>query len=158
MFPNAKFTDVAALLAAIDPVSQGAGSATSGWIPVADYHSFVALIDVGVFGASATVDANITQAKDSSGTGAKAIGSGKAITQLLAAGGNNRQALINLRPEELDTNNGFSYILLTVTVGTAATLVSGYLLGINPRLLPTVDAGASPAVNLGASTVAQIVQ
>jgi hypothetical protein len=129
---NSKISEGLSVLATIDPISQGVGSAATGWVGVANLFKLLALIDVGVFGASATVDANIQQAQDSSGTGAKAIGSGKAITQLLAAGGNNRQALINLDVQELDTNNNFYYVKLTITVGTAASLVSGALVG-TPR-------------------------
>jgi len=36
--------------------------------------------------------------------------------------------LINLRPQELDTNNGFSFVQLTVTVGVAATYVAADLM------------------------------
>jgi hypothetical protein len=155
MFANAKLTDVSALLGAIDAVST-ATTVTTGWVPVADFHEFCFIVDAGVFGSSATVDAKIQQALDSSGTTPKDV-TGKAITQLLAAGGNNRQAFINLRPEDLDTNNAYCFIRGSITVGTAASLVAGILLGYAPRLMPTVDAGANPAVNLGASTVAQIV-
>lgn len=128
MIPNQKISEALSVLATIDPISQGAGTAGTGWVAVANYHQFLALIDVGVFGASATVDSKIQQATDSSGTGAKDI-TGKAITQLVAAGGNNRQAMINFRAEDLDTNNSFTYVKLSVTVGTAATLIQATLLG-----------------------------
>jgi hypothetical protein len=129
---------------------------SSAWFSVTNFNSFLAMIKVGAFGASATVDAKIQQAQDGSGTGAKDL-TGKAITQLLAAGGNNRQAFINFRESDLDTNNGFSYARLTITVGTAATLVSGDLYGFYPDFEPPVDKTANPAINLGATTVAQIV-
>jgi hypothetical protein len=156
MGPNQKPTDGLAQLAAINPASQGVGSATSGWVSLANFQRALAEIDVGVFGASATVDAKVQQAQDSSGTGAKDI-SGKAITQLLAAGGNNRQAFINLADTDLDSTNGFSFVQLSITVGTAATLIAGSLKGFIPRYEPPVDSGASPAINLGSSSVAQIV-
>lgn len=156
MTPNQLPSDGVAVLGAIDPISQGVGTATTGWVSVANFHSFMALIDAGVFGASATVDAKIQQATDSGGTGAKDI-TGKALTQLLSAGGNNRQALINFRAQDVDTNNGFGYVRLSVTVGTAATLIAAQLLGFYPRFEPVRDVAASPAINLGASSVAQIV-
>lgn len=133
MFPNAKGSELLAVLATVNPTSQAAGTANSGWISMENFHQVLALIEVGTFGASATVDANVQQAQDGSGTGAKAIGSGKAITQLLAAGGNNRQALINVRSSELDVSNGFSYVQLAVIVGTAATETAAALFGVNPR-------------------------
>lgn len=136
---NVKASEQVAILAAINPASQAAGSAVSGWILASQFQKFLALVQVGVFGASATVDANIQQATSSGGAGAKAIGSGVAITQMLAAGGNNVQAEINLDAQQLDTNNGFDYIQLTITVGTAATVIAGALVGFNPRLAPASD-------------------
>ena len=128
MLPNAKISEQAAVLATIDPISQGVGTVTTGWISVLHFERFLAMVDVGVFGASATVDAKLQQATTSGGANAKDI-TGKAIAQLLAAGGNNRQALINLRVQELDINNGFNYFRLSITVGTAATLIMGNVLG-----------------------------
>lgn len=147
MTPNQKLSEGLAVLATIDPISQGAGTVSTGWVAVADYHQMLALVDVGVFGASATVDAKLQQATDSSGTSAKDI-TGKSITQLVAAGGNDRQALINLRPQELDTTNSFTHVRLSITVGTAATLVSGAIIAA-PRF---EDASA-----LNQAGVAQVV-
>lgn len=135
MLTNAKVSEQAAVLATIDPISQGVGSAVSGWLSAANFERFLAMIDVGVFGAAATVDANIQQATSAAGAGAKAI-TGKAITQLLAAGGNNRQALINLKATELDMANGFNYFQLTVTVGAAATLIAASVLGGVAKNMP----------------------
>jgi len=125
---NNKLSEELSVLATIDPVSQGAGTANSGWVDMRDVKRLLALVDVGVFGGSATVDAKLQQATSSGGAGAKDI-TGKAITQLLAAGGNNRQALINLADDELDAANGFRWVQLSITVGTAATLISGLVLG-----------------------------
>lgn len=133
---NAKLSESLAVLATINPTSQAAGNAVSGWVSMADVRRILAVVSVGAFGASATVDANIQQAQDSSGTGAKAIGSGRAITQLLAAGGNNVQALINVNSDELDATNGFNYVQLTVTVGTAATETAAVVLGGSARFEP----------------------
>lgn len=148
MFPNVKATEQAAVLGAINPSSQAAGTATSGWLSMAQFQKLLAIISVGTFGSSATVDAKIQQATDSSGTGAKDI-TGKAITQMLAAGGNNVQAEINVDAQELDVSNGFDYVQLSVTVGTAATLTSALVLGFVPRFAP-----ASAQNN---ASVAQIV-
>lgn len=137
MFPiNVKGAEQLAFLDFINPSSQAAGSATTGWINAGNFQKLLALIQVGAFGASATVDAKIQQATDSSGTGAKAIGSGRAITQALAAGGNNKAFTIDLDCQELDVANGFNYVQVTITVGTAATLTSGALLGLIARNFP----------------------
>ena len=144
MFPNAKASELLAVLATIDPVSQAAGTVTTGWITVANHHALVAVIQTGVLGASATLDAKLQQATDSSGTGVKDI-TGKALTQIIKATGDNKQALINVKPEELDTVNGFGFVRLSITVGVAASLASAQLLGINPRFAPA-DAGNQAGV------------
>ncbi|SFB02755.1 hypothetical protein SAMN04515620_11347 [Collimonas sp. OK607] len=145
MFLNAKGSELLAVLATIDPASQAAGAATTGWISVANHHGLLAVIQSGALGTNATLDAKLQQAIDSAGTGAKDI-NGKAITQLTqAASGSNKQALINLRPEELDTVNGFGFVRLSLTVGVAASLAAAQVLGVNPRFAPA-DAGNQAAV------------
>jgi hypothetical protein len=132
MYLNQKPSEMLAVLATIDPVSTST-TVTTGYVDAGQYFSLLALIDVGVFGASATVDAKLQQATDNVGTGVKDV-TGKAITQLLAAGGNNRQALINVKGADFDVEGGFRYCRLSVTVGTAASLVSAALIGCMPRI------------------------
>ena len=134
MYTNQKPSEGLGLLGNIDPASQ-IGVVTTGWVDQSAYFAALAVLSVGVFGASATVDAKLQQATDSSGTGVKDI-TGKAITQLVAAGGNNRQAIINAKAADLDTEGGFRYVRLSVTVGTAATLVGAQLFGAIPRFMP----------------------
>jgi hypothetical protein len=145
MFPNAKGSELFAVLATIDPASLAVGTATTGWISVANFHALVASIETGALGTSATLDAKLQQALDSSGTSAKDI-TGKAITQLTQAGGGSaKQVLLNVKPEELDTVNGFGFVRLSITVGVAASLASAQLLGVNPRYA-TADAFNQAAV------------
>ena len=144
MFPNAKGSELISVLATIDPASQAAGAASTGWVSVANYFGFLALVQTGVLGTSATVDAKLQQALDSSGTSAKDI-TGKAITQIVKATGDNKQALINVKPEDLDTVNGFGFVRLSVTVGVAASQTSAQVLGLNPRFAPA-DASNQAAV------------
>ena len=144
MFPNAKASELLTILATIDPVSQAAGTVTTGWLNVANHHALVAIIQTGALGTSATLDAKFQQAMDSSGTSAKDI-TGKALTQIVKATGDNKQALINVKPEELDTVNGFGFIRLSLTVGVAASLASAQVLGVNPRFAQA-DASNQAAV------------
>jgi hypothetical protein len=149
-------------LCALDPVSQAASAVTSAWVAVQNFHSFVALLDTGVFGGSATIDFKLMQATSSGGAGSKALtnpstGVAKAITQLAAGGGNNRLAAINARASDLDQANGYGYIAMVLTVGTAASLVSAVLLGFFPRFDPASDSGANPTYNFGSASIAQIV-
>ncbi|MBV5297226.1 MAG: hypothetical protein JZU64_03575, partial [Rhodoferax sp.] len=124
--------------------AQAAGILTTGWISVANHHGFLSLVQTGVLGTSATVDAKLQQAVDSTGTSAKDI-TGKAITQIVKATGDNKQALINVKPEELDTVNGFGFVRLSVTVGVAASQASAQVIGLNPRFAPA-DASNQAAV------------
>ncbi|MFM2036952.1 MAG: hypothetical protein RL459_2217 [Pseudomonadota bacterium] len=144
MYPNSKGSEMLAVLATIDPATQAAGAVSTGWVSVANYLGFLALVQTGVLGTSATVDAKLQQALDSSGTGAKDI-SGKAVTQIVKATGDNKQMLINVKPEELDTVNGFGFVRLAVTVGVAASITSAQLLGVNPRYAPA-EVGNQAAV------------
>ena len=144
MFPNAKGSELLSVLATIDPAAQAAGTVTTGWISVANHHGFLSLVQTGVLGTSATVDAKLQQAVDSTGTSAKDI-TGKAITQIVKATGDNKQVLVNVKPEELDTVNGFGFMRVTVTVGVAASITSAQLLGVNPRYAPA-DVGNQAAV------------
>lgn len=138
---NVQPSDVSTVLAVTSPVSQGVGAVSTGYIDVSNYESILAEVLVGVFGASATVDAKLEQATTSGGAGVKDV-TGKAITQLVAAGGNNRQALINCEQAELDTNGGFKFVRLTITVATAATLVAGLLRGVGARYQPASQAAS----------------
>lgn len=132
MYPNVKASEQVALLDFITPTSQVAGALTTGWISAANFNKFLATIIVGTFGASATVDAKFQQANTSVGGAAKDV-TGTLITQMLAAGGNNKQVEVNLDAQQLDVTNGFGWIQLSVTVGTAATLTAAIVQGFVPR-------------------------
>ena len=85
--------------------------------------------------------------RKSGGAGAKDITS-KAITQIVKASGDNKQALINLHPSELDVAGGFAFVRLSVTVGTAASLISAELYGVP---------GYEPATAYNQAAVVQVV-
>ena len=147
MFPNAKGSELLAILATLDPSSQAAGTVTTGWISVANHHGLLAIVQTGVMGTGATLDAKVQQAQDASGTAAKDI-AGKSITQIVKASGDNKQALINVKPEELDTVNGFGFVRLSVTVGVAASQTAAQVLGINGRELPANTANQAAVVQV----------
>lgn len=145
MNPNIKFAERVAIAATIDPVSQGAGTVTTGWVSMAQFHSLTALIQSGVLGASATLDAKLQQATSAAGAGAKDI-TGKALTQIVKASGDNKQATIDVRDTDLDVANGFAFVRLSITVGTAASLVSAVLFGNNPIYVPASAANQAGVV------------
>ncbi len=139
--PNIKPSSLVDVAAVINPVSQGVATVTTGWVSMALRDAVLALVQTGVLGASATVDAKLQQATDSGGTGAKDI-TGKAVTQLVKASNDNNQVLINCRSDELDIANGFAFVRLSITVGTAASLISAALLGFNARYAPIAQPAA----------------
>lgn len=132
---NQKISESVGILATINPASQAAGTVTTGWVDQSVFFFMMALVQTGVLGAGATVDAKLEQATDSSGTGAKDV-AGKAITQIVKASGDNKQALINMKEADLDTEGGFRFVRLSLTVSTAASLVSASLIGGAPRFQP----------------------
>ncbi|HCN89513.1 MAG TPA: hypothetical protein DIT28_10105 [Oxalobacteraceae bacterium] len=148
MDTNTKLNEKIAILATLDPASVVASTVVSTWVSIADFHSIAALIQTGVLGTAATVDAKLRQATSSSGTGAKDV-TGKAITQIVKATGDNVQATIELRGDDLDGANGFGYVALSLTVGAATSIVSAMIVGANPRY--------APASAFNQAAVAQVV-
>lgn len=147
MFANAKISEQLALLATVDPVSQGVGPVSSGWVSAALHEKFQAEVMTGLLGLAATVDAKLQQATDGAGTGAKDV-TNKAITQIVKATGDNKQAIINLRADELDVANGFNYFRVTLTVGTAASLVAASVKGGGAKNLPAAALNQAAVVQV----------
>jgi hypothetical protein len=135
MNPNVKLSEKVAFLATLDPASVAPGTVATAFVPMSNIGQITALLQTGVLGASATVDAKLRQAQDAAGTGAKDI-AGKAVAQIVKATGDNTQALVEVRAEDLDVNNGYGFVALSVTVGTAASQVSAALIGSATRFLP----------------------
>lgn len=149
MMLNAKPSELAAVVAVVDPDANAAGTIDTSWVDMRDFGALMAIVMAGDLGASATLDASLRQATDSSGTGAKAI-SGKAITQLTQAGtDSNKQAIIQVRGEELDVDNGFRYVSLRFVTATAASDGGAVVLGFH--------AARGPASDFDAATVDEIV-
>jgi len=121
-----------AVLGVINADNVAIGAVSTAWVDMSLVLGLMATLNVGDITASGTVDAKLEQATDAAGTGAKDI-TDKAITQLTQAGGDsNKQALINLRSEELDTNNSFTHARLTITVAAAAADLSALVTGHSP--------------------------
>ena len=120
-----------AVLGVVDPDANAAGALVSDYGDASKFNSFMAIGFAGVMGASATIDMKLTQATSSAGAGAKDV-SGKAITQLVKATDDDKQAIINLRADQLDVAGGFSFVAITFTVGAATSDSGAVLLGLDP--------------------------
>lgn len=142
---NGMPSEYCAILAAVDPQSASTAQ-SSAYVSVGKFHKIGAYIQTGAIASTGTFDAKLQQATDASGTGVKDI-TGKAITQL-ADTADDKQVIINLDPAELDLANGFTFVRLTITPATAASLLSGLLLGFDPRFAPASDNDASSVVQI----------
>ena len=132
-------SEAAAVLANIDPDAYAAGTYTSPYVSMEHWDSVMGIVQTGDFVATGVLNASIKQATDGSGTGSKAI-TGKSITALTATGtDDNKQALINVNAEELDVDNGFSFVALQIVLTTAGADAGGMLLGFNGRFGPAND-------------------
>lgn len=140
-------SEVAAVGGVIDPDATGASTVVSDYMSMAEFESAMAIIMTGTLGTSATVDAKLVQATDSSGTGSKDI-TGKAITQLVKASNDDDQAIINCRAEELDIANDFTHVAISLTVGAATSDVGALLLGFNGRYGPASDNDLASVVEI----------
>jgi hypothetical protein len=141
MYSSLKPSQRMAVIGAVNPQSATTVQVT-GWLSAKNFLNFLAIINVGALGASATVDAKVQQATDGSGTGAKDI-TGKAITQLTKASTNdNSQVMINLKQEDFDIANNFNYFQVSVTPAVAACLVGVIVLGVDPCYAPGAAAAS----------------
>ena len=141
-------SDIMAVAATIDPDAYSAGATSSDWIDMSVFNDIMAVVMAGTLGASATLDAKLEQATDSGGTGVKDI-TGLAITQLVKATDDDKQAIINCSAEDLDVNNDFTHVRLTMTIGTATSDAGAVVLGSESRY--------GPASNNDLATVAEII-
>jgi len=110
--------------APIHPASVSAGTADTGGVDLSKFRRALFVLNVGAFGSSATVDMKLQESTDNSSF-TDLAGTGVALTQLVAAGGNNRLATLEVRAGQLSKR----YVRARVTVGTAATLLQCLALG-----------------------------
>lgn len=135
---NSLPSERAAVIAAIDPIDAQTSARSSVWVSMDKFDRAMALISTG--NITGTVNAAVQQATDSSGTDAKALKSSDSFS----AGDDNKQAVINVRAGELDVNNGFTHIALVITpAGGTSNVISGLVLGFDPRFGPASDEDAS---------------
>lgn len=130
---NALASELVGVVATIDPDAYTANTYTSDWVAAKDFQQFMAIVMLGDLGAEAEVTAKLEQATDSSGTGAKDITSKSVSTLTHSPADSDKQAIINLRPEELDVLNSFTHFRLSMTISTATSDAGAIVLGLNPR-------------------------
>ena len=135
MTTNRTPSEVAAVVGNIDPDAYANGTYTTDYIPLALFRRFLAIVQAGDLGASATLDAKIIAYTSGAGAGATDV-AGAAITQLTQAGSDsNKQAIINLNTDTL-AGGGFTHIRLSMTVGTATSDAGAAVLGFDAKYDP----------------------
>jgi len=123
----------AAVLGRIDPDAIAAGTVLSEAVDMSLWGRLMVIVQSGDLGASATLNAKLTESDASGGTYTDIAG--KAITQLTQAGsGSDKVAIIELRNDELGEDK--RYVKLSMTVGTATSEASAVILGFDPRYEP----------------------
>lgn len=145
MHTNSLPTERVVPVAVIDPDAYTAADYDTVWVPLKDFFRFMAVVCAGTLGSSATLDAKLRVATDSSGTNAADV-TGSGITQLTQAGSDSdKQAVINFDPQQFLAGAALDYthVSLRMTVGTATSDAGAVLLGIDPRFLPASDYDAS---------------
>lgn len=115
-----RITENLQLVGVIDPASKSTGDLSLAGVDMNNNEKALFMVHVGVFGSSATVDMKLQESVDNTNDWTDI--EGFAITQLAAAGGNNRLAAIELKRLQ----NSKRYVKALVSVGTAATVLSGY--------------------------------
>lgn len=137
-----------ALASVIAPGALTAGAKNSGWIDLALYQQLCAILSFGVFGASGTADGKWQVADDSSGTNPVDVTGGNgALTQVLKAGGDNKQVIHNLDANKI-TNTGKRFARYVMTIGTATSDAAGIILGFQARHLPATDNDSANVVQV----------
>lgn len=136
---GALLSEEVAVLGVIDPDAYTTGSYTSDWCDMTQFKRVMAVIMAGTLGTTAGITGYVYQASDSSGTGAKAI-TGKSTTELTAVGtDSDKQAIINVREDELDVANDFTHVAAIIVVATATSDGGAIVLGGHPQNGPASD-------------------
>ena len=124
-----------AVVGVVNPDALGAGAHDTDEIDMSLWSRIVAVVNGGALGSSATLDFKLQDATSSGGSFSDI--SGKAITQLTQAGSDDdKQALVNLRFDELQESG--RYVKGVLTIGTATSYAGCVVMGL-PRYYPASD-------------------
>lgn len=131
-----------AVVGVIDPDAYAASTITTGYIPLVNFHCFMAILTVGDFVSTGTLNAKLIGYTSDAGAGAADI-PGAAITAMTEAGtDSNKQAVINLNTDSL-AGTAFTHFRLSATLGVAGADFGAVVLGFDPRHAPASQADAS---------------
>ena len=109
----------------------------ASYIDISNFERFQFKLAMGA--TDGVLDVQVKQATAAAGTGTKVI-TGAAITQLSATD-DNKQVLIEVQSNQLDINNGFRYVAITITAAGTTTLYAEFR-GLNPKSAPVTQPAA----------------
>ncbi len=136
-----RFTEVNQPGGELYPALKTPNTYNGAWLRMSIHQRAIFILQVGAMVALSTINLTIQQDILGAGASAKAI-TGKAITQLTAAGGDgNDLVAIEVRTEELDVDGGFCYIRAALVVGTANVTCAVLPLRFIPNYPPVVVTG-----------------
>ena len=130
----AKPSEIAAVVAAIDPDANAAGTLNSDGVDMSLFESAMVIVLNGTMGSSGTLDCSITSGTDNSTFGNTV----DSITQLTDAGtDSDKQVVMNVRGEDLAV--GDRYIRAELVTATATGDSAVVILGFGPKHGPASD-------------------
>lgn len=130
-------TERLAVLGTVDPDAYGTGTQGTDWVDMSKFVQVLFAVMVGTLGSSATIDFKVQEAKTAAGGNAQDL-TGKSITQLTEAGtDDDKQALVNVRADEL--SDDYRYVRGVLTVGVADSDAGVLVLGGDPTYAPASD-------------------
>lgn len=132
MITNQMSLDLSIAATPIAPQSAAPGSVDTGGIDMVKFRRAIFILDVGNFGADATVDMKLQESNASDFSSGVSDIAGAVITQLLAAGGNNRLASIEVNSGQLSKR----YVRARVITAVAASTLQCLALGGNENNSP----------------------
>ena len=127
MITNTMTLDLSLGATPVFPQSLAPGFLATGGLDMRNFLRGMFLLNVGAFGAAATVDMKLQESDDPTFVVGTTDITGAAITQLLAAGGDNKLATIEIKVSQLTKR----YVRARVAVGGAATIVGVTPVGCN---------------------------
>ncbi len=144
-------TEQSAIVGVINPASLSVATHNTTVVDMRHFNRVVFEICTGVLGASATVDFVVKGDTAQGGAFATTI-TGKTITQIVKATGDNKQVRVEVTADEARAQ-GFRYLRGDLTVGTAASIVGVLVVGYEPDYFPASDNDLSSVAEIVAPSL-----
>ncbi len=129
-----KLTEALAFDALVAPQDVGTAPVTSAYKDATDAGRVVVLAKAGAVTAGKALTVQVKQATSAAGAGAKNLGA--AVVSVGVGGAAPPDVEIEIRDEDFDAKNGFTFVAVTLSIDEAAKLGAAYLVQGNRRYVP----------------------